>query len=681
MLTLGLVGLILTVAPPEKAKTDASADAEVQLALRSEAGGRSDERDTHLKRALSIDPQHPVAHRLLGHVHDGGAWQSPEAVTEHIRQDTELMAVLERYRARRTTLADTANGHWQIARWCVENGLTDEAQVHFAAVIKLAPAREDAWKALGLRKQNGRWTSEERDAAIRAEVDARRKADAYWRPRLSRWKTWLAQRSKRREAEANLVEVVDPEAVPAITGVFAASNPVDQQRAVRLLAQIEGPPASRVLAALAIQSPSAEARRLAVETLVSRDPREFVDLLIDQIRDEIAYEVRPVGGPGSPGELYIKGEKANDRRLYSAPAPTVPFDPSAVIGFDDDGLPIANRVVGYTMESIYTALDPLANGAPDLTGLPQFLAGRGGLGQLGARIGQKAVNQQNETTAMAGALVSNYGGLYVRPLVAPIPIGRMMAQAEQHAVNSRRQLEDDVAWLQDYNRKVIQSNDRAMLALRTLAGQDLGPARAAWVTWWSSRGESTSAAPALRHLAAEGTTDVDGDRNDHSAYVAGLGAGTTVWTRTGPCAIEALRAGDRVLSQDPDTGALGYATILTIRHGVSAPTRTLTLEDRETIVATDLQSFWRPAQGWVRVRDLKPGDRLRLLRGTTRLVLCEPAEDQPVYHVQVRDGRGIFVGKPGILGHDEGNVYPVAAPFDAPADDSTRKSPAPRVRK
>ncbi|MHC5544249.1 hypothetical protein ACYOEI_38975, partial [Singulisphaera rosea] len=77
MLTLGLVGLILTVAPPERAKTDAGADAEVQLALQCEAGGRVEERDAHLNRALSIAPRHPVAHRLLGHVLENGAWQSP----------------------------------------------------------------------------------------------------------------------------------------------------------------------------------------------------------------------------------------------------------------------------------------------------------------------------------------------------------------------------------------------------------------------------------------------------------------------------------------------------------------------------------------------------------------------------------------------------------------------------
>ncbi|MHC5543702.1 hypothetical protein ACYOEI_36210, partial [Singulisphaera rosea] len=70
-----------------------------------------------------------------------------------------------------------------------------------------------------------------------------------------------------------------------------------------------------------------------------RDPRDVVGRLIDQIRKPYKFEVRPVGGPGSPGALFVEGERFNFRRFYENEylafslragrifAPEVPFDP------------------------------------------------------------------------------------------------------------------------------------------------------------------------------------------------------------------------------------------------------------------------------------------------------------------------------------------------------------------
>src|SRR5262249_61231190 len=99
-----------------------------------------------------------------------------------------------------------------------------------------------------------------------------------------------------------------------------ASTAADQLRALQLLGQIDAPAAPRAIAVLSIFGKSAEVRRIATETLKGRDAREFAGLLIGMLRDPIKYEVRPVAGPGSQGELYIKGKKANTLRLYSPPA-------------------------------------------------------------------------------------------------------------------------------------------------------------------------------------------------------------------------------------------------------------------------------------------------------------------------------------------------------------------------
>ena len=184
-----------------------------------------------------------------------------------LRADVVLAAVLEKYHQQRESIAETAEAHWQLAQWCEQEGLKAEALVHLTAVVRLNPAREEAWKRLGFHRQNGRWVSTDEVKAARAEADAQRKADAHWRPLLLKWKTWLGQDSRRAEAAAALAAVDDPRAAPTIWKVFALGGPADQERAVTLLRQVDAPAASQGLAALAITAAAADARQRAAEGL------------------------------------------------------------------------------------------------------------------------------------------------------------------------------------------------------------------------------------------------------------------------------------------------------------------------------------------------------------------------------------------------------------------------------
>ena len=137
------------------------------------------------------------------------------------------------------------SAHWQLAEWCEENGLKAEAQAHLAAVVRLNPAREEAWKKLGYQRPKGRWTNPELASAIKVESDHQKKADAHWRVVLEKWNSGLARKSKREEVGTAMAKVHDPRAVPSIWKVFVMGASADQERAVRLLAQIDSPAASR----------------------------------------------------------------------------------------------------------------------------------------------------------------------------------------------------------------------------------------------------------------------------------------------------------------------------------------------------------------------------------------------------------------------------------------------------
>jgi hypothetical protein len=650
------------------AKVGRDAAAHVRLALWCKAQGLEPQRQKHLALAVLNDPRNLLARGLLGQVEERGKWRRPENLSESVRDDADLAARLDDYRRRRGAIPDTAEAHWQLAGWCEQNALEVEDRAHLAAVVRLNPAREDAWKKLGCRKQNGRWMTTEQVAAQRVAIEAQRKADARWRPLLLKWKGQLGQESKRREAEAAFQTVDDPRAITSIWRMFALGGAADQERAIVLLRRIDAPAAARALASLAVTAETADLRRMAAEGLAGHDPRAFAGILIGLLRDPIKFEVREVGGPGMPGELYIKGEKANTRRFYSAPPPLATIRPGDLMAFDEAGMPYVNRVVGFSPQRTGNAVNPLVQGMPELTGAPEALA-HAGYGQAGQQLGQQLVRNQNASVAAAGAVNR---GAYNMPLVAQVPVGRMMLQAQQQSELSRQRLQQDVAALQRSNEEINRTNDRVLAALKGVVGEDLGAARETWSKWWNDLLETCSAAPARTGEPASEPKPSRGEAasptTTRRAWEPGFEGGTKLWTSAGLRAVEELRTGDRMLAQNTTTGGLEYTAVLTIRHRGTAPLRSVALGEADgelPIAATDLERFWVAGKGWSTARDLKPGDVLRKLRGVERVSSVSDVPARSVYHVQVAEGYGLFVDRRAILVHDARLAEPVASPFDA----------------
>ncbi len=141
-------------------------------------------------------------------------------------------------------------------------------------------------------------------------------------------------------------------------------------------------------------------------------------------------------------------------------------------------------------------------------------------------------------------------------------------------------------------------------------------------------------------------------------------AGTPVHTRNGLRPIESLRIGDVVLSFDPATGKLGHQPILAVHHNPPSPTFHLQTGG-ETVVTSEYHRFWEPGLGWTMARDLEVGNVIRKLSGVVPVDSLEKGQTQPVYNLDVAGGHTFFVGKIGLLVHD--NTLPQLrdAPFDA----------------
>ncbi|MFI5457365.1 MAG: polymorphic toxin-type HINT domain-containing protein [Isosphaerales bacterium] len=595
--------------------------AHVKLALWCEAHGLDAERVRHLAQAVAIDPNHVTARGLLGLIELGGRWLSPEQVRDRRKSDQVLTAKLEQYHARRAALEGSleptkrgaadprkaSRAHEKLGVWCEEQGLNDQALAHFTMAVQLDPYHETTWKHLGYVKRRGRWMSREQIAADERETDAQRKADKHWEPLLRKWKGWLAEKTRRVEAEELLAKVVDSGAVRSIIRVFGPGPPDKQLIAASMLGRIDGLAASRELARLAVFNDSESVRRAATAALKGRVLRDYVGELIEMVQPRVVYQIHPVGGPGSTGALAIDTPRFHLVRTYDVPpAFTLARTFRGYVGYDPNGMPVV---------------------APGIE-----------------------LDRLNRES----------------PLLQAAHIMRLEAATQElflaAAMAATRELVADVNVIESFNRESAAVNQRILPVLQSLAGvpgkKDDKDALNVW--WYDQLGYQYE--PPAKVTLVENVSPQYSAPQIYTCFAAG----TLVDTPEGSRPIEQIHAGDLVLSQDVTTGALDYEPVLVVHHNKPSKTLRIRLTNHETVVSSIYHRFWRSGLGWALARELNPGDTLRILGGQVTVASIEPGDVVPVFNLDVARKRSFFAGLSGLLVHD--NTLPEArlTPFDAP---------------
>jgi tetratricopeptide (TPR) repeat protein len=600
------------------------AGAHVRLALWCESHGLPSERMKHLALAVLYDPSHALARGLMGLVEYQGKWGNPEDVGKRIQDDPAYRALIREYLERRVQATHKADSQMRLAAWCEQKGLKPQAIAHYHEVVQLDPSREVAWRHLGYKKLGDRWVKAEEATAEKLEAERQRYADKRWRAKLEKLREGLEGKdaARRVRAERALSAVTDPRAVPMIWAVFVCGGERLQLAAVQMLGQIDGPAASTALATLAILYPEGQVSGRATETLTRRDPRDIVGRLISMIRKPFKYQVRPVNGPGSTGEIFVEGEQFNVRRLYRS----TPVDPALIpAGFFAPSTtfnPLDNPGAG--MSGTAAVANPRTNPGPDI---------------------------MESLTTRAFASAGSSQGLQLARRLDSI-------RQENRAVQQR--LTTDIQAIEQINSQFKQLNDRVLPIMTRLTGQDLGAEPEKWKGWWTDQlgyayqAPSSTSKPTLTEIV---------DTPSWSASLECFGAGTLVRTIDGPRPIESIRVGDRLLSQKTSSGALAFQPVLAVHHTKSAPTLRISL-DGETIVATGIHRFWKAGEGWSMARDLKPGDRVRVVGDVVKVRSVDTNPNQPVYNLDVAENHDFFVGSKGVLVHDSNIVQPVLEPFD-----------------
>ena len=133
-------------------------------------------------------------------------------------------------------------------------------------------------------------------------------------------------------------------------------------------------------------------------------------------------------------------------------------------------------------------------------------------------------------------------------------------------------------------------------------------------------------------------------------------AGTLVSTEHGLVPIEALEAGDRVWSEDTETGDQQLHPVTRLFHREAAQLVRVTTSG-ETFEATEAHPFQVEAEGWILAAHLRPGDRLVTRSGATLTVesvevLPAMEEPVPVFNLEVQEDHNYFVSTDQALVHN-----------------------------
>ena len=327
-------------------------------------------------------------------------------------------------------------------------------------------------------------------------------------------------------------------------------------------------------------------------------------MLISLIHKPYKYEIKPGTGAGSTGLLMVEGERFDLQRFYRYPDLDLRLMP-----------PVAMNV------------SPVRFDVPNHTASPK----------QAAEMFSIANGLQAAAAAERGIMVAN------------------AIEATQEQVGDfQRGVYNDVSIVEEANAQINETNRRVMPLLESLTGQKLGDDPKSWRKWWTEQlgyvyyERDSNNKISLTDLVA--VPDVYPMPLPTFHMSVGLGqscfaAGTALVHNTldGLRKIESISAGDRVLSQHTSTGALSFQPVLaTHRNG---PRRNVPNCDRRRDVGSHhgIHRFWKAGKGWTMARDLKAGDRLRMINGIATIQSVQPGPTQTVYNLSVAGSRDFLI--------------------------------------
>ncbi|MCA9258405.1 MAG: hypothetical protein KDA61_04350 [Planctomycetales bacterium] len=574
----------------------------VESALAADLAGDLPLKQKLLERALTAEPSHASPHWQSGDVLIDGDWLPVELAERRAATDPTWQA----YQQCLLESEDSLQGHQEMAKWCESAGLALEAESHWRSVLRFAPEHRTARARLDVQEIDGRLVLREkaqRDAEERAVRDA--KSERY----AKEFAAWIRMASGGDDLDrAEVLErfrcVRESDAIDALAAAAQPSG-LDSKRLRRRLGDagtqefVEKLQLS-VVSALAEIPEHAATRTLTEASLAANSP---------QVRRAAAAALR------SRTETdYIP------QLLHELEAP---IEASVDVVSSSDGV--------VTCEATFVRRDFDADYRHSASDTELITARENADGTIDAAGFRNA-------------------------------LARGLRRAQQKAERIR----GDVA---AYNQDVERRNQRVLDALRVITGEvDLAEPAQWWTAWQEYNELNVSYLRQTYDTEESYYVDTFVDAPPVATSLSTVrpscecfAPGTQVWTRSGPRAIEQIRPGELVLSQDPTTGELDYRPVLETTAGPAKRFLNLTTDSNEQIVASPGHRFWVEGEGWVMAKFLSDSHSLHGLREDRNVTETVELEGGIAYNLVVDEFHTYFVGESRLLVHDIGCPLPTLA--------------------
>jgi len=589
----------LGAAPKKAEKGDPSRDAVIKV-LRHEMFATIDRR-SELQEILAKYPDANLARWHSGYVREKSAWRP----AERAGSANEVDETLHRYRERREAAPQTSEGQIELANWCRTNKLPDQERAHLIAAMTLAPDEDHSqiYERLGYRLVGDHWLSQHELAEWQ---DSNRRALAavkHWGARLEKVAEKLDGSPRQHEVGvASLKQWSDVDVIPAMECVLCGRDEAAALAAVDAFQKVDGYEGTVALAKQAVFSQWPNVREKAANLLKGRRLDDFVPALIGLLATPVTVKAtsqwawfEEPGGTRCSGV----GTLALTRSYILARETDDQFQVQVLNNFD------------------FRLNDLLAGSVVHLRGGFRITSpGEAKGARLETRL--KAARNANDVDRTVATEE------YERSRVV---------EAAVDAVNERTA---------DLNRRIV-----AVLA--TVSDRDPSPQPPLWWKWWADTTDTQQTGG--KNVVIVSENEVQGDPTLRLRRMSCFIAGTPVWTEDGPVAIEAIKVGDRVLSQNIETGELAYKPVLRTTVRPAKPLVRVKVGE-ETITATGGHRFWAAGDGWTKARDLKAQSLVHTVAGNATIASVEPGPTAETYNLVVADAHDYFVGRAGLLVQD-----------------------------
>jgi hypothetical protein len=626
----------------------------VHEALQCELAGDNGKRESLLLEALKT-PGNSAAHWQLGEIWDAEntSWLTPSQIEQAALQDRHLTE----YRKRRKAFEPTIDEQIKLSYWCKNNKLENEARAHSFLAEQLKPVTLAALAGLDpefdrkMLLATGQIPQNQYRAQPDPQANFQRAAAAELKKAIAAGES--SPSDELREQMRDISDAGELRGMQKMAWQQAGRIEETQLAAALLFAKSlrdnPHPAAAECLARLAVAADWKNVRKACAAGLKEHPLDHYAPLLLQSLRSPISADIRfdvdVIGNLITQKNFHREGPRAD----ISASETITPNSLLPEWRYPTRSLPepILAGPRNIASSSMANKANPQANS----------LRQRNELARQSQAISQANLTQAYEDEALRRNTYMN-----------------SRATATREAKTFYDQAEKA-------NRGIVENNARIVDVLQQATGKDFDKP-AEWWNWWqeyndtynplSSAGSSSSEpypydpTPAKPLLKYESVQQYQGRTLPQPYWMHScFSPSTKVWTQLGKVAIEKLEIGDRVLSQNVETGELAYKPVLMVT--IRPPHQRLKIVvGKELIVATPGHPFWVDGKAWLMVKELEAGQLLHSISGGVAIESIDRPEvtqtyEPNSYNLVVADFGTFFVGEQGLLVHDNIPRQPTSA--------------------